>query len=156
TEQTERLTRSNADLEQFAYVASHDLQEPLRMVASYTQLLAKAEQERLRPEAKEYIAFAIDGATRMQSLISDLLRYSRLASEPTPLVPLEPASLLATVRKNLEIAIEENGALVTADPLPMVRGNESQLVQLFQNLIANAIKFRGERAPTVHVSAVSR
>lgn len=156
TEQTERLSRSNADLEQFAYVASHDLQEPLRMVASYTQLLAKGEQDRLRPEAKEYIAFAIDGATRMQSLISDLLRYSRLASEPTPLVPLEPEDLLATVRKNLEVAISENGAVVTADPLPVVRGNESQLVQLLQNLVANAIKFRGEQPPVVHVSAVSR
>jgi light-regulated signal transduction histidine kinase (bacteriophytochrome) len=156
TEQTEQLTRSNADLEQFAYVASHDLQEPLRMVASYTQLLAQSQQDRLGKDAKEYIGYAIDGATRMQNLISDLLRYSRLASEPTPLVALSPQDVLAAACKNLEVAARESGATITADPLPTVRGNKSQLVQLFQNLIGNALKFRGERPPIVHVSAAPR
>lgn len=155
-EQTAQLTRSNADLEQFAYVASHDLQEPLRMVASYTQLLAKSEENRLRPEAKEYIAFAIDGATRMQQLISDLLKYSRLASEPVPLVVLSAADVLTTAMKNLEVAIRESGAVVTVESLPSVRGDKSQLVQLFQNLVGNAIKFRGVAPPVVDVSATAR
>jgi signal transduction histidine kinase len=155
--QTDELTRSNADLEQFAYVASHDLQEPLRMVASYTQLLAEHAKDRLDRDAHEYIEYAVDGAVRMQSLISDLLAYSRVTR-----AGMKGPALLATddvvdkARRNLQVAIAESGARVTQDPLPPIRGNPTQLVQLFQNLIGNAIKFRGERPPEVHVGAVRR
>ena len=147
------LARSNAELEQFAYVASHDLQEPLRMVASFTQLLAKRYAGRLDHDADEFIGFAVDGANRMQQLINDLLAYSRVGTRGKPLAPTDLNEVLGQVRANLHEAIKESGALVTNDPLPLVSGDEVQLIQLFQNLLANAIKFQSDRTPLIHVSA---
>lgn len=149
----EELKRSNAELEQFAYVASHDLQEPLRMVASFVQLLERRYQGRLDKDADEFIAFAVDGATRMQALIRDLLAYSRVGSRGRPLQPVACESVLAAVLDNLRIAIEDSAAQVRHDPLPVVLGDESQLIQLFQNLIGNAIKFRTEAPPQVDIAA---
>jgi len=147
------LARSNADLEQFAYVASHDLQEPLRMVSSYTQLLAKRYRGKLDADADEFIAYAVDGATRMQTLINDLLAYSRVGLRGKPFERADSADVLGQALANMQVAFQEHAALVTNDDLPVVVGDVSQLVQLFQNLIGNAIKFRGEAPPRVHVSA---
>lgn len=150
---TKDLERSNRDLEQFAYVASHDLQEPLRMVSSYVQLLAKRYQGRLDADADEFIEFAVDGARRMRQLINDLLAYSRVGTRGKPLERAELDAALDEALLNVQVAIQESGAAVTRDPLPAVRGDASQLVQLFQNLVANAVKFRGEEPPRIHVSA---
>jgi signal transduction histidine kinase len=147
------LARSNADLEQFAYVASHDLQEPLRMVSSYTQLLARRYQGRLDAEANEFIGFAVDGAGRMQRLIDELLAYSRVSTRGRELVPCSTEAVLQAALANLRASIEESDAEVTHGALPAVQGDEAQLVQLFQNLIGNAVKFRGAEAPRIHVSA---
>jgi signal transduction histidine kinase len=147
------LERSNKELEQFAYIASHDLQEPLRMVASYTQLLAKRYGDRLDQDAKDFIGFAVDGATRMQRLINDLLSYSRVQTHGKALGVVESHAALGVALANLSAAIQESGAIVTNDDLPRVRADHTQLVQLFQNLIGNALKFRGEFPPHVHVSA---
>ena len=146
------LSRSNAELERFAYVASHDLQEPLRMVASYTQLLARRYKGRLDSDADEFIAFAVDGANRMQTLINDLLAFSRAGTRAvdTAAVPLEKP--LSAALANLRVAIEESGATVTHDPLPTVLADNQQLTQLLQNLIGNAIKFRGAEPPRIHLS----
>lgn len=153
TQYTEDLKRSNTELEQFAYVASHDLQEPLRMVASFTQLLSRRYRGKLDPEADEFIDFAVDGATRMQSLINDLLSYSRVGSRGKPFRPVNCAVVFSQALANLETAVEETHAVVTHDPLPVVSGDAGQLVQLFQNLMANAIKFRGPDLPQIHVTA---
>jgi signal transduction histidine kinase len=152
-EKTEKLARSNEDLGQFAYVASHDLQEPLRMVTSYVQLLAKRYQGKLDADANEFIDFAVDGAVRMRKLINDLLTYSRVGTQGKELSPTDSEAALAQSVKDLEVTIEENGALVTHDPLPTVMADRPQLGQLFQNLIGNAIKFRGNEPPRVHISA---
>ena len=146
------LERSNKDLEQFASIASHDLQEPLRMVASYTQLLAERYEGQLDEKAKKYIAYAVDGAIRMQRLVNDLLAYSRIGTRGNPIEPTDSHSILGEAIRNLAAAIEESKAIVTNEELPMVRADASQLVQVFQNLLANAIKFRGENFPRVHVS----
>ena len=151
--QAEELARSNSELEQFAYVASHDLQEPLRMVASYTQLLARRYRDRLDDDAREFIGYAVDGVTRMQSLIADLLSFSRVGSRGGAFEPVALDRVLERALANLEAAVEESGAAVTADPLPTVQGDPVQLGQLLQNLVGNAVKFRGEAAPRVHVSA---
>ncbi|HXK30615.1 MAG TPA: GAF domain-containing protein [Candidatus Binatia bacterium] len=148
----EELRRSNKELEQFAYVASHDLQEPLRMVAGYTQLLAKRYGDRLDQKAKEYIGFAVDGARRMQGLIEDLLTYSRVGSKEKAFAWTDCEAALDRALAGLQVAIEECGATVTHDPLPTVMGDEFQLGQLFQNLIGNAIKYRNSKAPQVQVS----
>jgi light-regulated signal transduction histidine kinase (bacteriophytochrome) len=147
------LARSNAALEQFAYVASHDLQEPLRMISSYTQLLEQRYQDQLDDRAKKYIFYAVDGASRMQRLITDLLAYSRVGSRAEPPAPTEAQSALAEALRNLAAAIAETHARVTTDDLPTVLAERTQLVQVFQNLIGNAIKFRGSEPPRVHVSA---
>ncbi len=152
-QQTMELARSNADLEQFAYVASHDLQEPLRMVASYTQLLQRRYRDRLDDDANEFISFAVDGATRMQRLINDLLAYSRVGTRGNDLVPTDANAALQDVLTDLEMTARESGAEMSVDPLPTVRADPVQLRQLFQNLIGNAIKFHGEQPPRVHVSA---
>ncbi len=146
------LERSNQELEQFAYVASHDLQEPLRMVASFTQLLAQRYQDRLDQEAKEFIGFAVDGATRMQRLIQDLLAYSRVTRRGARLAPTDAHAALRNALANLHAVIQESGARVTHDELPTVAADAAQLTQVFQNLVGNAIKFRGEVTPRVHVS----
>ncbi|MFQ5828605.1 MAG: ATP-binding protein [Candidatus Methylomirabilia bacterium] len=152
-EQATELARSNAELEQFAYVASHDLQEPLRMVASYTQLLARRYRGKLDADADEFIGYAVDGATRMRRLVHDLLAYSRVGRHGQAMAPTDCDAVFAAARTNLRAAIEESGAVVTADSLPKVLANETQLVQVFQNLIGNAIKFRAGRPLGVHIGA---
>lgn len=147
----EQLKYSNAELEQFAYVASHDLQEPLRMVSSYMQLLARRYQGKLDPDADEFIGFAVDGAKRMQTLINDLLTFSRVGSRGKPLVHTSGEEALQEAISNLQIAIEESGASITHERLPQVKGDPTQLVQLFQNLLSNAIKFRGLEPPRIQV-----
>ncbi|MBI4497863.1 MAG: GAF domain-containing protein [Chloroflexi bacterium] len=150
------LERSNAELQQFAYVASHDLQEPLRMVASFTQLLARRYRGKLGPDADEFIAYAVDGATRMQRLIEDLLTYSRVGTRGRPFAPTDAAAVVDQVITDLEAAIRESGATVTRDALPTVLADPVQLGQLFQNLISNAIKFHRDAPPRVHLSAERR
>ncbi|HEX75654.1 MAG TPA: PAS domain S-box protein [Dehalococcoidia bacterium] len=150
------LKRSNAELELFAYVASHDLQEPLRMVSSYTQLLERRYKDRLDADADEFISYAVGGAKRMQDLLNDLLAYSRVGTRGKPLEPTDCAAVFDAAVANLKVAIRNSGAEVTHDALPVVMADEGQLVQLFQNLIDNAIKFRGEELPRVHVSAEQR
>ena len=147
------LERSNKELEQFASVASHDLQEPLRMVASYTQLLAKRYQDKLDADANEFIGYAVDGANRMQKMINDLLSYSRVGTRGKLFETVDCTAIFNQSLNNLKMAIEETGAVITHDPLPTMMGDESQLVQLFQNLIDNAIKFRGKETPHIHISA---
>ena len=150
----DELRKSNQELEQFAYVASHDLQEPLRMVASYTQLLARRYADELDQDAQDFIGYAVDGATRMQQLIQDLLAYSRITTRGAPPEPVDVRGALDDAIRNLETAVAESGATVTADDLPTVLGDRAQLVQLLQNLIGNSIKFhRPEASPHVHVSA---
>jgi PAS domain S-box-containing protein len=151
--QAEELARSNAELEQFAYVASHDLQEPLRMVASYTQLLARRYRGKLDDDADEFIAYAVDGVTRMQALINDLLAYSRVGTREVAVEPTEVEGVLARVLSSLGPAIGEAGASVTHGPLPTIMADAVQIGQLLQNLVANAIKFRGPAPPRVHVGA---
>ena len=150
------LERSNQELEQFAYVASHDLQEPLRMVSSFTQLLAQRYQDRLDQDAKEFITFAVDGATRMQRLIQDLLTYSRVGTRGGGFAPTDADAALRAALENLQAAIRDTGAQVTQEALPMVLADATQLTQVFQNLIGNAIKFHGDAPPRVHVSATLR
>jgi PAS domain S-box-containing protein len=152
-EKVVELNRSNDELAQFAYIASHDLQEPLRMVASYTQLLSRRYKGKLDADADEFIAFAVDGASRMQRLIQDLLLYSRVGTKGGDLLNTSSEAMLLRALVNLRGAIEENGATVTHDPLPFVLADETQLVQLFQNLVGNAIKYHNGSAPLVHVSA---
>ncbi len=144
------LERSNAELQQFAYVASHDLQEPLRMVASYTELLGEAYRGKLGPDADKYIGYAVDGARRMQALINDLLQYSRIGRMEAPLKDVSLEEALTAATRNLHAAIDETGATITHDPLPEVRGDLSQFTRLFQNLLGNAMKFRGEQPPVIH------
>ena len=152
----EDLKRSNEELQQFAYVASHDLQEPLRMVASYVELLARRYQGRLDADADEFIGYAVDGATRMQALINGLLAYARVGTRGTPFEPADCGAVVDRAIVNLEITIRESGAAVTRDALPTVMADATQLTQVFQNLIGNAIKFRGEKRPEVHVTAERR
>jgi light-regulated signal transduction histidine kinase (bacteriophytochrome) len=149
----ENLKRSNSELEQFAYVASHDLQEPLRMVTSYTQLLEQRYKGKLDADADEFIRYAVDGANRMRWLIDDLLSYSRVNRRGNPFRLTESELALDVALKNLQMLIEENGAVVTHDQLPEVMADEGQLVQILQNLIGNAIKFHAKEPPRVHVSA---
>jgi PAS domain S-box-containing protein len=152
----EELQRSNAELEQFAYVASHDLQEPLRMVSSYTQLLTRRYNDKLQGDAQEFMHYIVDGAARMKQLIEDLLAYSRVGTKGKE---FKPVSLEAPLKKaigNLRAAIEESSAAVTWDPLPTVDADETQLAQLFQNLMGNALKFRGASVPRIHVAAADR
>ncbi|HWQ70507.1 MAG TPA: ATP-binding protein [Patescibacteria group bacterium] len=150
---TKELKRSNAELEQFAYVASHDLQEPLRMVASFTQLLQRRYKDKLDADAHEFIAYAVEGANRMQRLINDLLSYSRIHTRGKPFEEVDCEEILGQARANLQLAIEKSGTMVTNDPLPVVMGDTSQLMRLLQNLIDNAIKFAWQEAPRVHISA---
>jgi PAS domain S-box-containing protein len=151
------LARSNAELQQFAYVASHDLQEPLRMVASYTQLLERRYKGKLDADADEFIHFAVDGAARMQALINDLLAYSRVGTHARPFEPTDVNHVVRQAMKNLQVAIEESGATISCDPFPTVLADGQQLTQVFQNLLGNALKFRArDRAPVIHVGVEPR
>ncbi len=150
------LERSNADLEQFAYVASHDLQEPLRMVSSFTQLLGQRYKGRLDKDADEFIGYAVDGASHMQRLINDLLSYSRVGTRGKPPAPIPADRTLDQALENLKLALEENQAEVHREPLPTVSVDDVQLIQVFQNLIANAIKFRGEDPPRIFIGCQAR
>jgi len=151
-ERAKELARSNSELQQFAYVASHDLQEPLRMVASFTQLLAKRYKDKLDDDAREFIDYAVDGATRMQTLISDLLTYARVGTQGKALAPTNCEELLDRVLQSIKFVIEETGAVISRDPLPVVMADPQQLGQLFQNLLTNAIKFRGKEPPSIKIS----
>lgn len=152
-ERTVALQRSNQELGRFAYVASHDLQEPLRMVSLYLQLLETRYADKLDDDAREFIGFAVDGAVRMKSLINDLLIYSRVETQPRDFKPVDCQKILDEARKFLEVAINEAGACVTNDPLPEINADEQLIIQLFQNLISNAIKYRSTRKPEVHIGA---
>lgn len=148
---TAELARSVAELEQFAVVASHDLQEPLRSIASYAQLLARRYREKLDPEADEFIGFIVAGATRMKRLIHDLLEYAQLGAKRRALTLVAVESALGEAVANLKFAIENNNAIVTWDELPSIAADKSLLVRLFQNLIGNAIKYRGADPPRIHI-----
>ncbi|MCX9009723.1 MAG: ATP-binding protein [Candidatus Methanoperedens sp.] len=149
----EELARSNAELEQFVYIASHDLQEPLRMISIFTQLLERRYKGRLDKDADEFITYIVDGAKHMQQMIEDLLAYSRIGTRGKPFEPTDFKAVLEQAVANLKPAIEENKAQVTHDPLPTAMADASQMVELFQHLINNAIKFRKEEPPRIHVSA---
>ncbi|MGA7502772.1 MAG: PAS domain S-box protein [Candidatus Sulfotelmatobacter sp.] len=149
----EELARSNADLEQFAYVASHDLQEPLRMVTAYTELLAERYRGKLDETADKFIGYATDGALRMQVLIHDLLAFSRVGRKEEGHAMVDCNGVMEDVKKTLASAIQESGAVITSAGLPAVFGNRTQMIQLFQNLIGNAIKFRGKQPPVISVMA---
>ncbi len=150
----EDLKRSNQELEHFAYVASHDLQEPLRTVSSFSQLLARRYQGKLDSDADEFITFIVEGATRMQTLINDLLAFSRIGTRGNPFAPVACEAILKAATENLDVAIAESGVVITHDPLPTLVADQTQLTQLFQNLFGNAIKFRRtEETPRIHVAA---
>ena len=148
---TEELHRSNEELQQFAYVASHDLQEPLRMVTSYLQLVEQRYADNLDDDGREFIHFAVDGATRMKTLINDLLLYSRVQRSTTEFEPVQMDDILGQVLDNLQFMIEDNAAVITHDSLPRITGNPGQMLQLLQNLLVNAMKFRRDEPPKIHI-----
>ena len=150
-ETEEALERSNAELEQFAYVASHDLQEPLRVIGSYVQLLSRRYAGQLDARADRYINRSVAGVERLRALINDLLAYSRVGTRGRPLVPTATAKVMAQVLEGLAVTVQETAAEITWDPLPMVRADATQVGQLFQNLLGNALKYRGERPPRIHI-----
>jgi signal transduction histidine kinase len=150
------LARSNEELEQFAYVASHDLQEPLRMIASYTQLLSERYRGKLDEQADKYIAYSVDGAVRMQALIHDLLKFSRVGKAEIELSVTDCSTVVEQAVKNLRAAIEQSGAVVNWNDLPAIMADRSQLTQVFQNLIANAVKFQASDKPVIQIDAQRR
>ena len=150
---SEQLERSNRDLQDFAYVASHDLQEPLRMVSSYVQLLERRYGDQLDDKAKEYMHFAVDGATRMKGLINDLLAYSRVGTQGDPFRNVSSEELLKQVTANLKLKLKASSAELTHDPLPTVYGDPAQLTSVLQNLIGNALKYHADAPPDIHLSA---
>ncbi|MYB77580.1 MAG: GHKL domain-containing protein [Chloroflexi bacterium] len=147
----EELRRSNQELEQFAYVASHDLQEPLRKIASFCNLLESRYADKLDERGSVYLHYIVDGAMRMQALVNDLLLYSRVATRGQEFAPTNANDVLQEAFANLEVGIEESNAHITYDPLPTVNGDAAQLVRLLQNLVGNAIKYRGDAPPRIHV-----
>lgn len=147
------LTSSNTELEHFAYVASHDLQEPLRMVASYVQLLERRYRDKLDDDAQDFIGYAVDGVKRMQGMINSLLAYSRVGTHGKDFEPTDLNAVFDQALKNLKMVVEDTGAIINHDPLPTVMADSVQMVQLVQNLIANAIKFHGDEPPRIHVAA---
>ena len=155
-EKVRELARANEDLEQFAYATSHDLQEPLRMVSSFVQLLERRLKNRLDEDAKEFIGYVTEGAARMRALIHGLLEYSRVGSRGEALGPVACETVFEHAMSNLEMARVESGAVITRDPLPTLPGNAIQLTALFQNLVGNAIKFRGDEKPRIHVGVEAR
>ncbi|HWR57763.1 MAG TPA: MEDS domain-containing protein [Thermodesulfovibrionales bacterium] len=149
----EELRRSNNELQHFAYVASHDLQEPLRMISSYLKLIKERYQGKLDKDTDEFIAFAVDGASRLQEMITGLLDYSRVETKARSFKDVNTSEVLATAILHLEVMMKRSEALITSDSLPVVKGDAGQLVLVFQNLISNAIKFKGNELPRIHVSA---
>lgn len=149
------LERSNAELENFAYLASHDLQEPLRMVTSFTQMLGQRYKDKLDADANQIIDFAVDGAMRMQSLIQDLLVYSRVGTQGKSFEPTDCEEVLDTALSNLQLLIEETNTNICRDPLPNVMADQSQLIQLFQNILNNAIKYRSKEPPNIEIDVRS-
>ncbi|HZK61526.1 MAG TPA: ATP-binding protein, partial [Anaerovoracaceae bacterium] len=147
------LKRSNEELKQFAYIASHDLQEPLRMISSYLQLIERRYKGQLDKDADEFIAFAVDGANRLQAMITGLLAYSRVETKGNPFEIVEFSEILAKVILNLKVAIEESGAVITNDELPAIAADGSQFIQVFQNLILNSIKFKSSDPPQIQICA---
>jgi light-regulated signal transduction histidine kinase (bacteriophytochrome) len=150
---SEELKRSNDDLQRFAYVASHDLQEPLRTISSFLQLIEKRNRDLLDAESREFMSFVVSGADRLQTMINNLLEYSRLDSRGTPFVEVESADILRKVIDDFGSEIERAGAVITFDGLPTVTADSNQLFRLFQNLVSNALKFRGPEPPRIHVSS---
>jgi chemotaxis family two-component system sensor kinase Cph1 len=148
-----QLQQANAELRQFAYVASHDLQEPLRMVTSYMQLLTQRYHDQLDAQAQEFIGYAVEGAQRMHELISDLLAYSRVETQETEWTETDGEAVLEQALRDLQLTVAESGAVVTHDPLPTVTAVRGQLRQLLENLLSNALKFRGSEPPRIHLSA---
>ncbi|MBF0484087.1 MAG: DUF4118 domain-containing protein [Candidatus Omnitrophica bacterium] len=146
------LARTNENLEQFAYVASHDLQEPLRVMSSYSQLLEKRYKDKLDQDANDFIEFIVDAAKRMQTLITDLLSYSRIGRAELPMKDVDVDSIVNKIIKGMSSSIEQSGGIVSHDQLPVLLAHEISIIQLFQNLISNALKFRGEEAPRIHIS----
>jgi PAS domain S-box-containing protein len=155
-EQREELQRSNADLEQFAYVVSHDLREPLRMVATYSELLAERYKGKLDERADDYIRYTIDGVKRVQQFVRDLLAYSQVSSQANVPVPIDSNAIVMSTLERLKAAIDETDAKIVCDRLPAIRADRTQLGQVFQNLIGNALKFRTERPPQIHIDAEQR
>ena len=149
----DELKRSNNELKQFAYVTSHDLREPLRMITSFLQLLERRYKDQLDKDANEFIDFAVNGAKRLDAMTNALLQYSKISSEKREVIPVDFEDVLKHALTNLKIQIEENNAIITHDPLPTIMGNEKLKVQLFQNIIANAIKYRGHETPKIHISS---
>lgn len=151
-----KLARSNADLEQFAYVTSHDLKEPLRAISGSVQVLQERYRDHLDPGAEEVIRHTVDGANRMQTLIDDLLTYSRLTTREAPLTPVNTEEVVEEALSNLELSLKESRAIVTRDVLPVLRADRTQMLQVFQNLISNAIKYRSQRTPKIHIGLEDR
>ena len=149
-----QLELSNRELEHFAYIASHDLREPLRMITSFLQLLERRYNDKLDQDANEFIGFAVDGAKRLDHMINDLLRYSKITSQNREITPVNLENVLEEVLTNLKVPIEENKAIIAYDTLPVINGDEQLFVRLFQNLIGNAIKYRSQEHPNIHISGV--
>ena len=152
-ENIKKLAQSNKELEQFAYITSHDLREPLRMITSFLQLLKRRYHDQLDQDANEFIGFAVDGAKRLDAMTNDLLQYSKISSQKKEIVPVNFEHVLKLALENLKVQIEESNAIITHDPLPIINGDEQLKVQLFQNIIGNAIKYRSEKPPKIHISA---
>ncbi|HEX7468450.1 MAG TPA: ATP-binding protein, partial [Methanobacterium sp.] len=153
-ENIKKLAQSNKELEQFAYITSHDLREPLRMITSFLQLLERRYTDQLDENANEFIGFAVDGAKRLDAMTSDLLQYSRITRGEREIKPVNFEHVLEEALLNLKVPIEESHAVITHDPLPTINGDEKLNVQLFQNLIGNAIKYRSQETPKIHISAI--
>lgn len=151
---TRDLERSNEDLKHFAYVASHDLREPLRMITSFLQLLEKRYKDNLDQEANNFIEFAVDGAKRLDNMITDLIEYSQVTNNKMEFSSIKLENVLDEALISLKVSIKENNAIITHDTLPVVNGNKPLLIQLFQNLIGNAIKYRSQDDPQIHISAL--
>ncbi len=149
-----QLELSNKELEHFAYIASHDLREPLRMITSFLQLLERRYNDKLDQDANEFIGFAVDGAKRLDHMINDLLLYSKITSQNREITPVNLENVLEEVLTNLKVPIEENKAMIAYDTLPIINGDEQLFVRLFQNLIGNAIKYRSQEHPNIHISGV--
>ena len=152
-ENIKKLAQSNKELEQFAYITSHDLREPLRMITSFLQLLERRYHDQLDQDANEFIGFAVDGAKRLDAMTNDLLQYSKISSQKKEIIPVNFEHVLKHALENLKVQIEESNAIITHDPLPTINGDEQLKVQLFQNIIGNAIKYRSEKPPKIHISA---